>query len=218
MLRNRKVLIVEDEPLIRSLLASKLSNDGFWVATAANSAEARKLSDESDPDLALLDIELGQGPNGLDLAAILRERDPGIAIVFLTHLPEPRLIGASKKNIPKNAAYLLKDRINDPGVLNAAIEAALRDRVALEFRDDRQIEHRFSKVSNSQLAVLQMVAQGLSNAEIASQRGTTIRAVENLVKRASEAAGIENSVKQNMRVAAAREYIKIAGLTNPKKL
>lgn len=216
MVANRKVLVVEDEPLVRSLIASKLSADGFWVATASNSAEARKIADESDPDLALLDIELGHGPSGLDLAEILRQRDPGIAIVFLTHLPEPRLIGANKRAVPKSAAYLLKDRINDPGVLNAAIEAVLRDRVTAEFRDDRTPEHAFAKVSNSQLAVLKMVAQGLSNAQIAERRGTTIRAVENLVKRAMDAAGLETNTRQHMRVAAAREFIKVVGITSDR--
>jgi DNA-binding NarL/FixJ family response regulator len=216
MLTNRKVLVVEDEPLVRSLVAAKLAQDGFWVATAASSAEARKIADEADPDLALLDIELGQGPSGLDLAEILRQQNPGIAIVFLTHLPEPRLIGASRRAVPKNAAYLIKDRINDPGVLNAAIEAALRERITPEFRDDREPDHKFAKVSNSQLAVLQMVAQGLSNAQIAERRGTTIRAVENLVKRASEAAGLPTSGRQHLRVTAAREFIKVAGLTSDR--
>lgn len=212
MLSSRKILVVEDEPLVRSLIASKLTADGFRVTTAATAAEARKLADTSEPDLALLDIELGQGPSGLDLAAILRERDPGLAIVFLTHLPEPRIMGIDKRAIPKNSAYLVKSRINDPGVLNEAIEAALRERVPLELRDDKHLPHQFSSVSNSQLAVLRMVAQGLSNAEIAERRGTTVRAVENLIKRAMESAGLNIEAKNHVRVSAAREFIKVAGL------
>lgn len=212
MLSSRKILVVEDEPLVRSLIASKLTADGFRVETAATAVEARKLAETSEPDLALLDIELGHGPSGLDLAAILREQDPGLAIVFLTHLPEPRIMGADKRAVPKNSAYLVKSRINDPGVLNEAIEAALRERVPLELRDDKNLAHQFSSVSNSQLSVLRMVAQGLSNAEIAERRGTTIRAVENLIKRAMEAAGLNIETKNHSRVLAAREFIKVAGL------
>lgn len=211
MPNDRKILVVEDEPLVLSLIASKLAADGFWVATAKNAAEARKIAADAQPDLALLDIELGQGPSGLDLATILLDQDPGMAVVFLTHLPEPRIIGADKKVIPKNAAYLVKSRINDPGVLNEAIESALRERVPIEFRDDKNLEHRFSSVSNSQLAVLKMVAQGLSNSEIAERRGTTIRAVENLIKRAMESAGLQVNDKHHVRVSAAREFIKVAG-------
>ena len=57
-----------------------------------------------------------------------------------------------------------------------------------------------------------MVALGLSNHQIATERGTTVRAVENLVKRAFEAAGIDVESNTNPRVTAAREYIKIAGM------
>ncbi len=209
---ERKVLIVEDEPLIRGLIAANLTAEGFTVAVASSAAEARKVAEDFDPDIAVLDIELGDGPTGIDLAMILRRQHLEIALVFLTHIPEPRIVGIENRSIPKNAAYLVKDRIADPGILRAAIEAALRDRVGKSFRDDKNIEHRFSEVSRNQLAVLQMVALGMSNQQIAADRGTTIRAVENLVRRAFEAAGIDLESDNNPRVTAAREYIKLAGL------
>lgn len=207
----RKVLIVEDEPLLRSLIADNLERDGFQVMSVASAAEARKAVKSYDPDVALLDIELGDGPTGVDLALILRRALPTIALVFLTHIPEPRVVGIDNKLIPKNAAYLNKERIADPGVVRDAIEAALRDKVRVNFRDDKK-EHSFTEVSRSQLSVLQMVALGMSNAEIAAERDTSVRAVENLVKRAFIAAGIDVEAGGNPRVVAAREYIKVAGL------
>jgi DNA-binding NarL/FixJ family response regulator len=207
----RKVLIVEDEPLLRSLIAANLERDGFQVESVGSAAEARKAVKDFDPDVALLDIELGDGPTGVDLALILRRQLPTIALVFLTHIPEPRVVGIDNKKIPKNAAYLNKERIADPGVVIEAIEAALRDRVRSNFRDDKK-DHPLVDVSRSQLAVLQMVALGMSNAEIAKERDTSIRAVENLVKRALIAAGIDPDAGGNPRVTAAREYIKVAGL------
>ena len=209
---DRKVLVVEDEPLIRGLIAANLEADGFVVRVAASSASARQVAEEFDPDIAILDIELGDGPTGVDLALILRRRHPEIALVFLTHIPEPRVVGIDNKSIPRNAAYLVKERMADPGVLKQAIEAAVRDRVAKDFRDDKNVEHALAEVSRSQLAVLQMVALGMSNHQIAAERGTTVRAVENLVKRAFEAAGIDSDSTANPRVVAAREYIKVAGL------
>jgi DNA-binding NarL/FixJ family response regulator len=80
------------------------------------------------------------------------------------------------------------------------------------YRDDKTVEHRFSEASRSQLAVLQMIALGMSNQQIAKERGTTIRAVENLVKRAFESAGVDVENDANPRVTAAREYIKVAGM------
>ena len=209
---DRKVLIVEDEPLIRGLISANLEADGFIVRAAGTSAEARKVADDFDPDIAILDIELGDGPTGIDLALILRRKHPEIALVFLTHIPEPRVVGIDNRVIPRNAAYLVKERMADPGVLRKAIEAAVRDRVSKEFRDDKNLEHSLIEVSRSQLSVLQMVALGLSNQQIAAERGTTLRAVENLVKRAFEAAGIDGETSNNPRVTAARQFIKVAGL------
>lgn len=208
---DRKVLVVEDEPLLRSLIAANLEADGFEVVAVGSAAEARKVVDNFDPDVALLDIELGSGPTGVDLALILRSHLPAIGLVFLTHIPEPRVVGIDNKKIPKNAAYLNKERIADHEVVRAAIEAALRDKVRANFRDDKK-EHALVDVSRSQLAVLQMVALGMSNSQIAEERGTSVRAVENLVKRAFIAAGIDLESGGNPRVAAVREYIKVAGL------
>ena len=211
---ERKVLVVEDEPLLRALILTALEADGFIVRGAANASEARTVADDFDPDVALLDIELGDGPSGIDLSMILRKSNPEIALVFLTHIPEPRVVGVDNRAIPRNAAYLVKDRIAEPGVVKSAIDAALRDRVGREFRDDKK-SHPLSEVSRSQLEVLKQVALGRSNSEIAQARGTTIRAVENLVKRALESAGI-NSGEGNSRVLAAREFIKVAGLPHDK--
>lgn len=212
---NRKVLVVEDDALLRSLIASNLIADGFTVEATDSAAGARKIADDFDPDVALLDIELGNGPTGIDLALVLRKHMPEIALVFLTHIPEPRVVGVDNRKIPKNAAYLAKDRITDPKMLSQAIDAALRGRAGRDFRDDKR-DYPLAELSRSQLAVLQMVALGMSNAEIAAERDTTVRAVENLVKRAFQAAGIDTEAGGNPRVNAAREYIRIAGLPHGK--
>lgn len=209
---DRKVMIVDDDNLLLGLIGAKLETDGFEVQKATNSADARKIAEDFDPDIAVLDIELGDGPTGIDLAHILRKTNPEIVLVFLTHIPEPRIVGLDNRAIPKNAAYLVKDRLADPGVLVQAIEAAVRDRVNKGFRDDKTVEHKLSDASRSQLAVLQMIALGMSNQQIAKERGTTIRAVENLVKRAFETAGVDVENDANPRVTAAREYIKLAGM------
>jgi DNA-binding NarL/FixJ family response regulator len=57
-----------------------------------------------------------------------------------------------------------------------------------------------------------MIALGYSNHQIAAERGTTVRAVENLVKRALEAAAIDPDGPINPRVTAAREFIKLTGV------
>ena len=209
---QRTVLIVEDEPFIRGLLFEKLKADGFAVELASSAAEARKIAANKDLDVAVLDIDLGTGPSGLDLGLALHKIHPELALVFLTHVPEPRIYGVDIKQVPKNAAYLLKERLTDPHLLTSAIEAAIRDKVGPEFRDDLKPSHPLINVSKTQLEVLRMIARGMSNQDIAEQRGTSLRAVENLVNRAFAAANIEVKSKMSARVLAAREFIKVAGL------
>lgn len=215
--KTTNVLVVEDEPLVRSLLSSLLENDGFTVKAVSNSAEAREIIKDFEPQVAILDIELGDGPSGIDLSHILRAELPKVGIVFLTHIPEPRVVGIENRNIPKNAAYLRKDRLADAGVLKQAITAASKDRVTKSLRDDKLSIHQLSNVSRSQLDVLRMVAMGLSNHEIAAQRGTTVRAVEHLVKRAFMSAGVDQDSSGNLRVVAARQFISVAGMPHSAK-
>ena len=132
-----------------------------------------------DPDAAILDVELGHGPNGFDLARILRQDAPELGLVFLTNIPEPKTIGVDNKIVPKDAAYLVKESVGETDLLLRAVNASLRGRVGTELRQDREA-HELSNLSRSQLDLLHLAALGLSNSEIAQRRGTTVRAVENL--------------------------------------
>ena len=196
---------------MRTLITEVLEKEGFELAIATSAAEAVKLAASFDPDAAILDVELGTGPNGFDVARILREQSPEIGLVFLTNIPEPKTIGVDNKLVPKDAAYLVKDSVGDIALLVRAIAASLRGRINPELRQDRA-EHKLSNLSRSQLELLHMAALGLSNAEIAQRRGTTIRAVENLFKRAIEAANIEVGPGEHGRVLAVRRYIETVAL------
>ena len=55
-------MVVEDEPLVRALLTSLLEAEGFQIKQAANAAEARSTTKDFEPQVAILDIELGDGP------------------------------------------------------------------------------------------------------------------------------------------------------------
>jgi two-component system phosphate regulon response regulator OmpR len=77
------VLVVDDEPELRSLLSEYLGRQGFSVREAPDAAAARRLVAESLPALAILDVHM-PGENGLALARWLREAHPQIGIVMLT--------------------------------------------------------------------------------------------------------------------------------------
>ncbi|MGJ7505819.1 response regulator [Variovorax sp. GT1P44] len=88
------VLVVDDEPELRSLLAEYFGRHGFTVRTAADAAEARQAVASGAPALAILDINM-PGENGLSLARWMRETRPGIGLVMLTTAGESidRIIG-----------------------------------------------------------------------------------------------------------------------------
>jgi len=203
---NQKLLVVEDNTFMRALISDLLVSLGFEVEAVESASAAVKAAARFDPDAAILDVELGAGPNGFDLARILRETAPEIGLVFLTNIPEPKTIGVDNRSIPKDAAYLVKDSVGDIELLLKAIKASMRGRVGQELRHDRDV-HSLSNLSRSQLDLLHLAALGLSNTEIAARRGTTVRAVENLFKRAIDSAGIEVGPGEHGRVVAVRKYI-----------
>ena len=88
------LLVVDDEPELRVLLAEYFGRHGFAVQTAQDAAQARECVASRQPDLAVLDINM-PGENGLSLARWLRETHPPVAIVMLTTASEPvdRIVG-----------------------------------------------------------------------------------------------------------------------------
>jgi len=88
------LMVVDDEPELRALLAEYFGRHGFTVRAAADAAEARRLVAEGAPDLALLDVNM-PGENGLSLARWLRETQAGIGILMLTTAGEAvdRIVG-----------------------------------------------------------------------------------------------------------------------------
>jgi DNA-binding response OmpR family regulator len=79
---NTKILLVDDEPLLRSSLKQQLGREGYTVLTAADAEQALTLARAAHPDLLLLDIGLPDG-SGLDLARTLQS-ELCTPIIFLT--------------------------------------------------------------------------------------------------------------------------------------
>ena len=210
MLR-RRLIIVEDDPMTRGMLSTILENSGYEVAAAANAADALRLFAMTDPDGMLLDIDLGVGATGIDLADAIRIERPDIAILFLTNLPDPRFAGRNADSLPEGIGYLRKDRLANPGVLLTALDDIMRGR-GQRHRDDQSPNRPLADLSASQISVLRMVALGMSNQEIADSRGTSIRAVQGLISRALEIIGVPESSEHTARLKAAREYMLAAGI------
>ena len=187
----RVILVVEDDLMTRVLLADTLKAAGFDALTAADSASAQHLFKSHDPDAAILDVDLGQGINGFDLADAFRRSSTGIALLFLTHLPDSRFMSRASASLPKGIAYLRKDQLFDKQILLNALEAALSGEVTTEHRHDNEPTRPINALSRTQIEVMHLVAEGKSSNEIAQARGTNVRTVHYVISRSIERMGID---------------------------
>ncbi len=84
-MRQHKILVVDDEHLIRWSLEQNLKKQGYEVATAASGEDALKFLKEETPDLMLLDIQL-PGINGIDVLERVKEMEEDIIVIMVTAL------------------------------------------------------------------------------------------------------------------------------------
>jgi DNA-binding NarL/FixJ family response regulator len=202
---KRTVLVVENEDFLRSLIADSLEKAGFIVATAANGLDAKRLISSVDPDALVLDIDLGHGPTGLDVAAQISLTTPEVGIVFLTDLPDPRF-AREKHEVKKNQAYLNKKLLADSAVLVEAIEAVLLETGIDDFRHDKLEGRPLANLSRTQLQILKLLSEGKTNQQIANARGRSLSATESAVTRTLEELDIPKDAEVNVRVVATRKY------------
>ena len=207
----RHVLIVENEPLMRDLLARSVESSGFVVTTAANAADAKRALKSIDPDAIVVDIELGPGPNGFELVESLVSQIPALGVVFLTNLPDPRFGAKDDGVVHSNQAYLRKGAIQTGDELVAAIEAVLKDELTDTYRHDLASNRPLASLSRRQIETLALVAEGKTNSQIASLRGTTVRAVEGMLSRIFDLMAIDPK-STNPRVEAAGQYLRAKGM------
>ena len=211
---QRNIVVVEDDDLLRSLLADSLERAGFRVTTAANAADARRAIHTADPDAVVLDIDLGQGPNGFDIAETLRRDSKDVGIVFLTSVPDPRFMGKESKQIPKNEAYVNKSLISESKIIIDALEAVLRESDLKDFRHHEIVNRPLGNLSNTQVEIIKMLSEGKTNQQIAELRERSLGSTESMIARTLEALGIQNDKDVNGRVAAVRKYLNVVRPTD----
>lgn len=210
-----RILVVEDDGFTRMLLRGQLENLGHEVVGAtAVVADAIDLARQWGPDVALLDLDLGPGPSGVDLAHGLRRLAPGIGIVLLTSYADVRLTG-EHRGLPPGALGLVKRTLDD----SASLDAALR----LAVDPDHRIAHEsplvprsMAKLSDGQIEILRLVANGFTNAEIAKRRHLTESAVVKAIARLVQQVGITQRPGDNVRVLLAQAYFELAGTTGSR--
>mgnify|MGYP006054096559 FL=1 len=196
-----RALVVEDEVATRTLLAHALDGMGFDATQTQDRARALELAARDQPDIIVLDLNLGQGPTGIDLIDPLLEAAPYCAILILTTFRSPQLAGATSQ-LPAAVSFLCKRDLTSIEILTTAVEAAMEQERLPSTHPAQTIV-----ISQSQSEVSRMMADGMSNAAIRVQRGCSIRAVERVVSRLFTSLGIESDDLSNMRARAIRMYL-----------
>lgn len=203
---TRRVLLVEDEQLTRALLSKLVHEAGFDVESCGSAEEAAEIAEKFDPDAMVVDISLGDGPNGLDLIAAMQALNPHLAFVVLSNYAAT----PEHFKILSKVAYLRKRDVSDPKVLIDALNGVLTDKDPAKSYPLRNVE-ALSQLTKQQTKVLSMIAQGLSNQEIANRRNTTIQSTEQLITRIYRTLKLERSSASSMRVSATTIYSSLAG-------
>jgi DNA-binding NarL/FixJ family response regulator len=180
-----RVMLVDDHPIVLSGLSALVeSEDGLeLVAAARTAAEARAVT--SQPDVAVIDLELPDG-DGIELGATLKRTWPGLRVVMLTmHADDQAVIRSLGAGLD---GYLLKD--SDPEDLLAAIHTAARGALVLgRGASDAVVAAAASAPRTDALAaldardleILELLVQGLPTSQVAARLFLAPKTVRNRI-------------------------------------
>jgi DNA-binding NarL/FixJ family response regulator len=212
-----RVVIGEDDVLMREGIARLLVDGGFDVVSQAGDAEAflRKALAHR-PDVAVVDIQMppGRGDDGLRAALELRRQLPETGVLVLSQYYEEQyaldLIGDSAEGV----GYLLKERVGDVDAFRDAVArvaaggSALDPEVVGRMLGRRRHEGPLDELSPRERDVLGHLAEGKSNQGIAEALVVTTAAVEKHVTSIFQKLSLDASPTEHRRVLAALTYLR----------
>ena len=196
------------------MIANSLETQGVQVLAKCSSAvEALEQISRLSPNLIIVDLHLGTGPTGLDVATEVRRSAPKTGVIILTSYEDPRILDPNLPEIPFGSVYLNKRNVNDINVLIDAMNSAIDHK---SWKAHSKLLNRspdsISSLSNSQLETLRLMAQGLSNSEIAKRKFVTEKSVETSIARLAKAMGLKADPSINQRVHLAKVYFRALGI------
>jgi DNA-binding NarL/FixJ family response regulator len=207
------VLVVEDDVFSRSLIVTVLEAAGLEVCHQTGHVnDATQFAREKPCDVALLDLDLGPGPTGFDLAVLLRRESATMGIVFLTSYLDPRLAGVDRALIPLGARFLRKTDLHDARMLVTAVVSAAHKPLSPQ-------KYAFEAgpgLTDNQLTVLGMVASGKTTKDIAAEIGVSDKAVEASISRIHRVLEGASTGGSGTRVGLVRAFYAITGRTPPR--
>lgn len=211
-----RVVLAEDLFLLRDGLVRLLEAYGFEIVAAVESGPelARALA-ESEPDVAVVDVRLppSHTDEGLQCALAARRARPGLPVLVLSQHVEQLYARELLADGDGGVGYLLKDRVFDATQFVDAVRrvaaggTAMDPQVISRLLSRRARDRPLGGLTPRELEVMELVAQGRSNAAIAAQLVITERAVAKHTSNIFGKLGLPPSEDDNRRVLAVLAYL-----------
>ncbi|MDX6659114.1 MAG: hypothetical protein QOH62_3907 [Solirubrobacteraceae bacterium] len=214
---NSRVVIGEDDVLMREGIARILGEAGFDVIVQVGDAEdfLRKALAHR-PDVAVVDVQMPPGltDDGLRAAIELRRQRPDTGVLVLSQFYEERYMLDFIGDRPEGAGYLLKERVADISAFTEAVGrvaaggSVLDPGVVGRMLGRIRPEGPLSRLSPRERDVLAAMAEGKSNNGIAEALVITEAAVEKHVTNIFHKLGLGRSSTEHRRVHAVLTYVR----------
>ena len=202
-----RVVVADDHSLtLQGVSDSLLSHGMSVVGRGKTAAEAVELVKKHRPDALVTDLDFGPGPTGLDIAESLRASFPRLGIVVLSAYGDPRLHSESLVSAPAGVVYLIKQQVASTAQLAEAIRVSIDKAAKAEAGELPAIN-----LTSGQIAVLRLVAKGLSNHAIAQELSITEDSVSKTINRMLKRLGIAQDAGVNSRAALLHSYFDMIG-------
>ena len=212
-----RLVIADDETLLRQGLARLLEDAGFEIAGLCGDADALlRMVEARRPDVAIVDIRMppNQLDDGLLAAQEIRRRHPDVGVLVLSHHLDSRYAMRLLEEAPEHAGYLLKERVSDVAVLADALrridegECVIDPTIVSRLVGRRRREHPLAELTEREREVLGLLAEGLSNKAIAARLFVTERTVEAHVKQILLKLRLDVNPESHRRVLAVLTYLR----------
>jgi len=212
-----RVVIADDSGLLRDGITSLLTAAGIEVVGTVGDAEGLAiLVDEATPDAAIVDIRMPPTytHEGAQAASQLRVRHPNLGILLLSQSLESRYVADLARTSPQRFGYLLKDTVVGAGVLVDALHTIVGGGTVLDpevvghLLGRQSLADQLARLTPREREVIDLMAQGLSNAAIADRFVLDPRTVETHIARIFTKLDLPPSRDDNRRVRAVLTWLR----------
>ena len=220
MKKSPTVLVASDDAFELATLSAALRLHAINVVAEAQTEEiAQNLYKFLSPEVVIIDLQFAS-QEALSLVNKFRKVNPVLGIVLMTACPDLRLLGLVEKQIPTGSQVILKKSVADLSVVSQAISNSLfavAEKRKASWIDSHGSLHEnafrsvLSDFTDIQIETFRLLANGLSNSEIAKVRFVSEKSVEQIVARIAQHLLVVPDRAQNLRVVLTGEYFKWIG-------